>query len=54
MNSSFWDDVGVESVAQVNGIDVVAGKGQLLPCSVCLVDEPFQIAVHDSEKHLEK
>jgi len=38
MNSSFGDNVGVEAVAEVNGVDVVA----------------LQITVHDSEEDLQE
>ena len=38
MHAGFWDDVHVESVAQVDWVDVIA----------------FQIAVHDGEEDLEE
>ena len=30
MDSSFWDDIGIESVAEIDGIDVVTGDRKLV------------------------
>jgi len=38
VNCSFRDDVCIEAVAKVNGVDVIT----------------FQIAIHDGKKHLEE
>lgn len=55
MNGCFRNDVGIETVAKVDGIDVVTidlisdgsdstGRGH----------KPFEIAVHDGEEDLEE
>lgn len=61
MNSSFGDDVGVKTVAEVNGVDVVTAASNQI--SLCVVadfrgrndgNSPFQIAVHDSKEDLQE
>lgn len=68
VDGGFGDDVGVETVAQVNRVDVVTAnegapvsdlqsKGMELDESFASREEansPFQIAVHDGEEHLEE
>lgn len=68
MNGGLGDDVGVEAVAEVDGVNVVAGAK--LACAWCrgrrhgagqpgrpllaMLDSPFQIAVHDGEEYLQE
>lgn len=68
MDGGFGDDVGVETVAQVNRVDVVTAnegapvsdlqrEARKLEASFAPGEEansPFQIAVHDGEEHLEE
>jgi hypothetical protein len=58
---SFRDDVGVEAVAQIDRVDVVAVARLDWPVLRVLsaltgdrMHSPFQIAVHDGEEHLEE
>lgn len=62
VDGSFRDDVGIQAVAQVDRVDVVAARkgdpGQSLSLSfVCGWQEgnhsPFQITVHDREENLD-
>jgi hypothetical protein len=66
VDSGFGDDVGVQAVTEIDGVDVVAGAK--LACADqgtgCVAKEampwgrmlgahlPFQIAVHDSKEDL--
>jgi hypothetical protein len=59
MYGSFRNDVGVEAVAEIDWVDVVAAAR--LACTrndACLTSgwmhSPFQIAVHNSEEDLEE
>lgn len=66
MDSGFGDDVGVQAVAEIDGVDVVTGAKlacadqgtgsvakQAVPwCRVFGAHLPFQIAVHDSKEDL--
>ena len=58
MYGSFWYDVGVESVAEVDRINVIAVAQEPLlarPYSFGQSkDVPLQIAVHDGEEDLQK
>lgn len=52
MYSSLGNDVGVQSVAQVNRVDIVAVTSQSQQVVLVGISIPFQIAVHDSEEDL--
>ena len=65
VDSGFGDDVGVEAVAQVDRVDVVAGAKLAsieqvdAPSSICnhvssRCHLPFQITVHDGKEDLEE
>ena len=63
MDSGFRDDVGVETVAEVDGVDIIAiermqsagcagdGSGSF---SRTAIHSPLQITVHDGEKDLKE
>ena len=65
VNGGFGNDVGVETVAEINGVDVVAvaklayARQGSAPSPACddaswRCHSPFQIAVHDGKEDLEK
>lgn len=67
VDGSFRDDIGVETVAQVDRVDVVAvregarvsdiprrARELKISAASCKKDSPFQITVHDGEEHLEE
>lgn len=61
MYSCFGYDVGVESIAEVDRIDVIAVPQKSLSVLVAMctapkegMSIPFQIAVHDGEKDLQE
>lgn len=64
MHSSFWDDISVESITEINGIDVVAAWKQIEWVSRHRVmsgkrrrkrkDIPLQITIHDREEDLKE
>ena len=55
MHGSFGDNVGVQAVAEINRVDIVAG----VRIRLALPDtrgsgSPFQIAVHNREEDLQE
>lgn len=55
MHSGLGNDVGVQSVAKVDGVDVVAvNVNQSGPVMCDTNNVPFQIAVHNGEEDLEE
>lgn len=65
VDSGFGNDVGVQTVAEIDGVDVIAGaklacaEDGSAPSSVCddassRCHSPFQITVHDGEEDLEE
>jgi hypothetical protein len=65
VDSGFGDDVCVEAVAEIDGVDVVAGvklacaswdtgRRRNVLCTEPRASSPFQIAIHNSEEDLEE
>ena len=60
MDSSFGDNVGVETIAEVNRVDVVAvwvmGSASHITgsCGAKACRIPFKVAIHDCEEDLEE
>lgn len=56
MDAGFGDDIGVQSIAEVDGVDIIAMQHRISEVFVQAKtgDAPFQIAVHYREEYLEK
>lgn len=67
VDSGFGNDIGIKAVAEVDGVDVVAGKRGSVSLDFAFDvdqdgihrkrswrDSPFEVTVHNREEHLEE